>query len=55
MITAEEVKHLLAEFARIVIDEVPVARYRKSILRRFDALLAGLGRSIRKEKADDED
>ena len=55
VITAEEVKDVLAELARIVIDEVPVARYRKSILRRFDALLAGLGRLAQTEKGHDED
>lgn len=49
VITVEQIQHLLAQFAEIIVEEVPVARYRKSILRRLGALKAGLRRSSRRK------
>ena len=38
VITVEQIGNLMAQFAEIIIEEVPVARYRKSILKRLDAI-----------------
>lgn len=54
VITVDQIASLLAQFTEIVVEEVPVARYRKNILRRFAALTANLQRSTRKEAPDDE-
>ncbi len=54
VITSEQVKEILAEFAQIVVDEIPVSRYRKNILRRFDARCTDLRRFAKKETAHDE-
>lgn len=54
VITSDQVKEVLAELAEIVVDEIPAPRYRKNILRRFDAFHANLGRFVKKETADDE-
>ncbi len=55
VITVDQIKQLLAQLAEIVVQEVPVPRYRKSILRRLDVLTAGLQRSVEDEVADDQD
>jgi len=54
VITVDQIASLLAQFTEIVVEEVPVACYRKNILRRFAALTANLQRSARKEAPDDE-
>ena len=35
VITVDEIKNLLAQFAEIIVEEIPVAEYRKSILKRL--------------------
>lgn len=50
--TPDQVTLLLARFAEIVVKEVPVAAYRKNVLKRFDALIVDLRRSLPKEPAD---
>ena len=55
VLTPEQVKSLLAQLAEIVLTEVPIATFRKRILKRLDALSAGLRRSVNKETADDGD
>lgn len=37
-VTLEQIRTLVSEFARIIVEEVPVAAHRKRILRRFDRL-----------------
>ena len=53
VITVDQIRLILAEFAEIVVDEVPVPMYRKKILKRLDALTAVLRRSAKKESVDD--
>jgi hypothetical protein len=38
VITIEQISQLLAQFARIVVEEIPISKYRKAVLKRFDAL-----------------
>ncbi len=38
LLTADQVRELLAEFAALIVEEVPAAKYRKNILRRLRAL-----------------
>ena len=38
VITVEQIKRLLAQFAEIIVEEVPVDRFRKNILKRLDDL-----------------
>jgi len=42
VITFAQIRDLLSQFAEIIVEEVPVDNYRKSILKRLDALSAGL-------------
>lgn len=42
VITIDQIRRLLAQFAEIVVEEVPVPEYRKNILKRLDALTGGL-------------
>jgi hypothetical protein len=49
VITVEQLQEVLGELAGIIVEEVPVARHRKRIVQRVDALVAGLRRSIREE------
>jgi len=38
VITVHEIKNLLAQFAEIIVEEIPVAEYRKKILKRLEAI-----------------
>ncbi len=38
VITVDQIRDLMAQFAEIIVEEVPVAKYRKNILRRIDAI-----------------
>jgi hypothetical protein len=42
VITLDQIRRLLAQFAEIIVEEVPVAEYRKNILKRLDALTGDL-------------
>ena len=53
VLTPEQVKSVLAQLAEIVLSEVPVASFRKRVLKRLDALCTALRRSAKKETADD--
>ncbi len=52
-LTPDQVRSVLAQLAEIVLSEVPVASFRKRILKRLDSLSAALRRSAKKETADD--
>lgn len=54
VITLDQIASLLAQFTEIIVEEVPVAHYRKNILKRFASLTANLQRSSRKKAPDDE-
>ena len=43
VITIDQIKTLLAQFAEMIVEEVPVAEYRKNILKKLEAMAAGLG------------
>lgn len=38
VITVDQIRDLMAQFAEIIVEEVPVAKYRKNILRRLEAI-----------------
>ena len=38
VITVEQISHLLSRFAEIIVEEVPVAKTRKAIIKRLDSL-----------------
>ncbi len=42
VVTVNQIRELLARFAEIIVEEVPVPEYRKNILKRFTAISAGL-------------
>lgn len=42
VITVTQIRDLLTQFAEIIAEEVPIADYRKNILKRLDALSKGL-------------
>jgi hypothetical protein len=50
VITAGQIGVLMAQFAAIIVNEVPVARYRKNILRRLDVLCTSLGITFPKHR-----
>lgn len=50
VLTPEEVHQLLAALARIVIEEVPVAAYRKNVLKRLGRMVIGVDRAGTPEK-----
>ncbi len=52
--TPDQITLILAKFAEIVVNEVPVAAYRKNVLKKLDALIVDLRRSVPKEPADAE-
>ena len=54
VITIDQITHLLARFAEIVVEELPVAEYRKNILKRLDVLTAELDQSAAKEEQEEE-
>jgi len=37
-VTLEQIRTLVSEFARIIVEEVPIAAHRKKILRRLERL-----------------
>ena len=54
VISVDQLKQVLAGFAELIVAEVPVAKYRKNILKRLGALAGGLGRSDPTDGPDDE-
>jgi hypothetical protein len=54
VITVEQISHLLSQFADIIVQEVPVPRYRKNILKRLEALTRSLGHGPKRSAADDQ-
>jgi len=55
VITLDQIRLILVEFAKIVVCEVPVPVYRKKVLKRLDALTAALQRAAGKESVDDDE
>ena len=54
VITIEQISRLLSQFADIIVEEVPVAKYRKNILKRLEGLTKSLCRSSSRKDPDDE-
>lgn len=50
VITVDQIGYLLAQFAQILTEEVPVARYRKPALRRLEDLCRNLSRHVARGK-----
>ena len=48
VITVKQVSALLTQFAEVIAEEVPVAKYRKNILKRLNAISEGLKGASRK-------
>jgi hypothetical protein len=55
VITAEQLAQVLAQLAERIIEQVPVDKYRKKIVKAFESLARGFGQSIREEKAREEE
>ena len=55
VITVDQIKQIMAQFAAIIVEDVPVAKYRKRILKRLGAMTAGLGRSQQDDVVDHEE
>jgi hypothetical protein len=53
VITAEQLARLLAQFAEMIVEQVPPAKYRKKIIKGMEALARSLGQTIREEVAND--
>lgn len=49
VITVEQIRDVLGELAAFIVEEIPIARYRKSMIKRVDGLIADLRRSIGEE------
>ena len=54
VITVDQIRQVLAQFAEIIVGEVPVAKYRQKILSRLEALTRSLYRSPQPEATDHE-
>ena len=54
VITVDQIRQVLAQFAEIIVVEVPVAKYRQKILSRLEALTRSLYRSPQPEATDHE-
>ena len=54
VITAEQLAQLLAQFADMIIQQVPVDDYRKNIVKGVEALARSLGQTIKEEFAKEE-
>lgn len=54
VITVDQIRQVLAQFAQIIVAEVPVAKYRQKIIKRLEALTRSLCRSPQPEDTDHE-
>lgn len=54
VITAEQLARLLAQFADMIVQQVPVDEYRKKIVKGVEALARSLGQDIKEELAREE-
>jgi hypothetical protein len=52
VITAEQLARVLAQFAEMIVERVPVDMYRKRILKGLESLIRGLGQNIKLETAE---
>ncbi len=50
VITVDEIRNLLAQFAEIIVEEVPVAEYRKKILKRLKSISDSLKDASKKKE-----
>ena len=51
VISAEQLAHVLTQFAHMIVEQVPVARYRKNIIKSLESMVRGLGQTIAEEAA----
>ncbi len=54
VITIDQIKHVLAQFAQIIVAEVPVAKYRQKIIKRLESLTKSLCQPPQPEGTDHE-
>ena len=54
VITAEQLAQLLAQFAEMIIQQVPVDEYRRNIVKGVESLARSLGQTIKEEFAKEE-
>ena len=47
-ITIGQIKEIMGQFAEIIVEEIPVAQYRKNVLKRFDAISGQLKKASNK-------
>jgi hypothetical protein len=55
VVTLDQITRLLAELADVIVEETPVAEYRKNILKRMEALAAAFHRTHKPQAVEDED
>jgi hypothetical protein len=55
VITVEQIAVLVSQFADVIVAEVPVAKYRKNVLRRLDMLTWALGGSAPRKMRDNQE
>jgi hypothetical protein len=51
VITAEELARILAQFADMIVQQVPVDKYRKNIVKGIESLVRSFGQTIKEEAA----
>jgi len=51
VITAEQLALVLTQFAHMIVEQVPVARYRKKIIKGLESMVRNLGQTIAEETA----
>jgi len=51
VISAEQLAQVLTQFAHMIVEQVPVERYRKNIIKGLEAMVRNLGQTIAEEAA----
>ena len=51
LISAEQLALVLTQFAHMIVEQVPVARYRKNIIKGLESMVRSLGQTIAEEDA----
>ncbi len=53
VVTVGQIREVLGRLAEIVVEEVPAARYRKTMIKRIDRLIGSLRRQVTEETGND--
>lgn len=55
VITIDQIRQILAQFAQLIVEEIPVAKYRKNVLKRLADLSGDLGCAPQEDAVDHEE